>query len=91
MELKSKRNVYIGLILVVIIEPYWNWNGGRAQGVPAGAGYNWTLLELKSGDHDTAHDGYPVIIEPYWNWNSMKESISVKGLFVIIEPYWNWN
>ena len=33
------------------------------------AGYNWTLLELKSSYVELKNLDKLVIIEPYWNWN----------------------
>ena len=55
--------------MIVIIEPYWNWNH-RAKLLTIGSVkviiepyWNWNILV------DFFRNIETVIIEPYWNWN----------------------
>ena len=71
LELKYGSTCIVALILIVIIEPYWNWNMTiRKNRVQPLKRYNWTLLELKFVTVDVeSTELFEVIIEPYWNWN----------------------
>ena len=65
---------FVSTFLVLIV-PYWNWNGWFLHKCTEGVdSSNCTLLELKPGRVFPPFVRSLVLIVPYWNWNAPREA-----------------
>ena len=70
LELKHEDTPYFDSCILIIIEPYWNWNVvktlrfSKESFIIIEPYWNWNVLPPNATLEQKI-----IIIEPYWNWN----------------------
>ena len=76
MELKRQLMLSSFCVLVVLIEPLWNWNLIGMDYVTDAQRLNRTFMELKREKLTATERQMQVLIEPLWNWNMIVADIT---------------
>ena len=78
-------------LMIVWIEPLWNWNSGITQGKAHHWSLNWTFMELKFISYANI---LKITVSLNWTFMELKwnkaQQLPNHGR-VWIEPLWNWN